>query len=147
MPEGITLPEITIVGDPDYQPHTPEEWFTEGFTDGYNGEEAKAPMVSEALVFYYMSGFDCGKQAASDRQAEIERLLEEQPQIREDLGGESFAKAQEEYNRLLEAVFHEHPPHTEGEGEPGAPQEGDPAGLVVPGDRPPLVIPGIQLVE
>ena len=31
MPE-ITLPEITIVGDPDFQPQTPEEWFTEGFT-------------------------------------------------------------------------------------------------------------------
>jgi hypothetical protein len=118
MSGEITLPEITIEGDPNYVPTTEEDWYTKGFVDGYNESEAAPPMVSETLVFYYSAGYEAGKQSAADRQAEIDRMLEDQPQIEGDLKGESFEKAQEQYNELLEDLFHQHPPHIEVEGEP-----------------------------
>lgn len=133
MAGEITLPEITIVGDPDYTPTTPEDFYTKGFIEGYNGQEAQPPMVSETLVFYYDAGVEAGRTAATERQAEIDQMLADQPQLQGDLHGESFAKAEEEYREILEGLMHEHPPHTE------LPEYST--------DQPARILPGIQPVR
>lgn len=138
MSGEITLPEITIVGDPNAVPQNEADWYTQGFVDGYNSpdtEPTRPLMINDTLAAIYIYGVEAGRQSARERQAEIEAMLADQPQIGPDLGGESFEKAQEDYNRLLEELFHQHMPHTELEGGEG-PADGPPRIVEPPGIRP-----------
>ena len=115
----ITLPEITIVGDPDAASVTMADWWANGFVAGYNApssDQDRPLMISDTLAESFAEGVVAGRQVASDRVAELEAELADQPSASPDDGtGESFEKAQEEYNRLLEELFHTHMPHTDPE--------------------------------
>jgi len=53
----ITLPEITIVGDPNSVPVIIADWFAEGFVVGWRDPgtklEAPAPLNEEALAAFF----------------------------------------------------------------------------------------------
>ena len=116
MAGEITLPEITIQGDPASPSITMADWWADGFVAGYNAPDSQIErplMINDDVAAVFFNGVSEGQQAAHDRIAEIEAQFADQPQITGDLHGESFAKAEERFNELLEDVVHEHMPHTE----------------------------------
>jgi hypothetical protein len=116
--DEITLPEITIVGDPEELPITVADWWAAGFVAGYNAPDIQHDrplLINEDLATVFAEGVNAGQRAANDRKAELDAELADQPQIGPDIGGESFEKAQEDFDRLLEDLFHRHPPHTDPE--------------------------------
>ena len=118
----IQLPEITIEGSPDAQAMNASDWWCEGFITGFNAPEdgAERPlMINDTLADSFFAGVASGQNANMEIQIENEDRMREFPQIGPDLGGESFEKLQRRYNEAWEALFHEHMPHTEVEGEPG----------------------------
>jgi hypothetical protein len=133
MTEQITLPEITIEGDPNAQPTNAADWFAEGFIRGFNkpGISPDRPlMINDDLATAFFQGVQSGKNSASEVAAEFEAKFADQPQIGPDLGGETLEKAQESFREAFEALFHQHMPHTETESETLEPLPTPTIGLV-----------------
>jgi hypothetical protein len=119
---AITLPEITIVGSADTRPTTASDWWCEGFIDGFNAPDTPAArplMINDELAAMYLSGYASGQQVNREVQADFEDRSRASPQLQPDLGGEAYAEVEKRYAEAWESVFHQHPPHTEVEGEPG----------------------------
>jgi hypothetical protein len=120
----ITLPEITIVAYTESRPTNAGEWWGEGFVTGYNDPDAEPdrPMLlDDEMTAMFFAGVEKGRETRRAVQAEFEEQLRRMPQIGPDLGGESFEEVERRYREAWEAVFHQHPPHTEVEAEPGEP--------------------------
>jgi hypothetical protein len=121
MSGEITLPEITIEGDPNSQPVTASDWWAQGFISGYNAPDAtpeRPLMINDDLAASFFQGAAAGQQAVREVSVELETQLTGQPQIGPDIGGESLEKAQERFKQAFEELFHQHMPHTESESEP-----------------------------
>ena len=119
---AITLPEITIEGNTDARPTTASGWWCEGFMDGYNAPATPAArplMINDELAAMYLGGYESGQQVNREVQAEFEERYRDSSQIQPDLGGEAYSEVARRYAEAWESVFHQHPPHTEIEGEPG----------------------------
>jgi hypothetical protein len=122
MSSEITLPEITIVGNPGAQPSTQSDWWAEGFIAGYNKpdetpERLRPLVLNDETTAIFLQGVNTGQRTAREVTAELEAELADQPQIGPDLGGESLQKAQERFKQAFEVVVHQHMPHTESESE------------------------------
>ena len=105
MSGEITLPEITIEGDPDSQPVNASDWWAQGFITGYNAPEAtpaRPVMINDELAESFCQGAEAGRQAAREVSAELAAKLADQPQIGPDIGGESLDKAQERFKQAFE---------------------------------------------
>lgn len=116
------LPEITIEGSRDSSPVTPSDWWCDGFTAGFNEPDAspeRPMMINDELAAVYLAGVESGQNAHRNMQAEFQERFRDLPQIGPDLGGEAYDELQRRYVEEWEALFHEHMPHTEVEGEPG----------------------------
>ena len=118
----ITLPDITIEGDPDAQPVNASDWWAEGFVKGFNAPDTvpeRPLMINDELAASFLAGVQSGQQASKDIEAEFDQRFGTSPQVVPDIGGEAFDEVQRRYNEEWEAIFHQHMPHTEVEGEPG----------------------------
>ena len=118
----ITLPEITIEGDPNAQPLNASDWWAEGFIKGFNAPDTlpeRPLMINDELAAQFFAGVENGQHARREIEAEFEEQFRDSPQVVPDIGGETFEEVQRRYNQAWEAVFHQHMPHTEVEGEPG----------------------------
>ena len=121
----ITLPEITIVGDPNAQPQNASDWWATGFVKGYNAPEAAAErplMINDELAAAFLTGFQTGQEANREMQADFEERFRDSPQIGPDLGGEALDEVQRRYQEAWEALLHKHPPHIETPTEEGPPE-------------------------
>jgi len=117
----ITLPEITIEGDPKAQPINASDWWAEGFMKGFNAPNTAAErplMINDELAASFFAGVESGQNANKDIEAEFNERFRDSPQVVPDIGGETFEEVQRRYIEGWEAIFHEHMPHTEVEGEP-----------------------------
>jgi len=118
----ITLPEITIEGDANAQPISESDWWAEGFMKGFNAPDTVAErplMINDELAASFFAGVESGQNAHKDMQAEFMERYRDSPQVVPDIGGDAYEEVQRRYNEEWEALFHEHMPHTEVEGEPG----------------------------
>jgi hypothetical protein len=118
----ITLPEITIVGNTDSPPRNASEWWGEGFVTGYNDPDVipdRPMLLDDELTLSFFTGVEAGRETRRAVQAQFDEQLRGMPQIGPDLGGESFEEVERRYREAWEEVFHQHPPHTEVEVEPG----------------------------
>jgi hypothetical protein len=131
----VTLPEITIEGNPDAQPANARDWWCQGFITGFNAPDTAAErplMINDDLAAIFLTGVKSGQNSHKAMQAEWDARNHDSPQAVSDLGGESYAELQRRYNEEWEALLHEHMPHTEVEGEPGAPPVRPNIGFVPP---------------
>lgn len=122
----ITLPEITIEGDPDSPSITDADWWSDGFVQGFNfpDQTPERPlMINDRLAALFFFGVDDGKAARAATAAEVEALIADQPSIGEDIGGptlESVRKQfEEDFSGLLDP---EHESHIEVEPEATMPR-------------------------
>ncbi|MCA1576906.1 MAG: hypothetical protein LC794_06015 [Acidobacteria bacterium] len=113
----ITLPEITIEGDPDSPPITEADWWANGFTQGFNSpdETPERPLlINDDLAALFFFGVDNGKEAQAVTAAEIDALLADQPSIEGDIDGPTLESVrrqfEEDFSGLLDP---EHEPHIE----------------------------------
>lgn len=116
MADIVTLPEITIVGDPQALPETSMDWWADGFAKGYNApttEPERPILINDELAAFFFQGFNDGAAAANQRIAELEAELAGQPSIGPEIHGQSFEEAQREFNEILEGLLHQHMPHIE----------------------------------
>ncbi len=120
---STTLPEITIEGRTDAQPITPSDLWCEGFMTGYNqpdGSATRPLMINDDLAGYFIAGFACGQDSYHQLKEEWEERFRNMPQVGPGQPIDHEAEElQKEYKEILEALLHEHMPHTEVEGEPG----------------------------
>lgn len=118
----ITLPEITIEGSSDAPAVNASDWWCNGFTTGFNAPDTAAErplMIDDELAASFFAGVESGQNARKDIEAELNERYRDLPQLVPDIGGEAYEEVQRRYNEEWEALFHEHMPHTEVEGEPG----------------------------
>jgi hypothetical protein len=133
MSDTITLPEITIVGDPDMQPQNATDWWCEGFMTGYNKPDAtpdRPLMINDALASAFSFGVASGQASAAEVQAELEAEIGPQQELTTELRGKSLEKAEAQFRRQLEQFFEKEMPHTESESESQAPPPLPTIGLV-----------------
>src|SRR5579859_7858913 len=119
---AITLPEITIEGNPDALPMNASDWWADGFIKGFNAPDTvpeRPLMINDELAASFFSGVQSGQQASKDIETEFNERFGNSQQVVPDIGGEVFDEVQRRYNEEWEAIFHQHMPHTEVEGEPG----------------------------
>jgi hypothetical protein len=133
MSATITLPEITIVGDPDRPPENAADWWCNGFVAGYNSptDTVDRPlMINDTLASVFALGVTSGQEAANAVQAEIEAEMGPRQELTNEIKGKSLEKAEKEFRKQLEQFFEREMPHTE-----------------VESDTPPPPLPTIGLVE
>jgi hypothetical protein len=136
----ITLPEITIVGHTDSRPTNASEWWGEGYVTGYNDPDTdpdRPMLLNDEMTAVFLAGVIAGREARQQMEAEWEARFRNVPQLGPDPGGEPFEEVERRYREAWEAVFHQHPPHTEVEVEPGAPPPMPNIGFVPPALRVP----------
>jgi hypothetical protein len=76
-------------------------------------------MIDDELAASFFAGVESGQNARKDIEAELNERYRDSPQLVPDIGGEAYEEVQRRYNGGWEALFHEHMPHTEVDGEPG----------------------------
>jgi hypothetical protein len=137
MAGDIVLPEITIEGDARSSPQNASDWWANGFTFGYNSPDATAErplMINDELAAMFLLGAQSGRRAARETADAMAALIDQNPAIQEDLGGQSLDRVREQFNRDFGSLFHsEHAPH---------PPHDEPAEILDP-----LPLPNLVLVE
>ena len=117
----ITLPEITIEGDPDSPPITEADWWANGFTQGFNSpdETPERPLlINDDLAALFFFGVDNGKEAQAVTAAEMDALIADQPSIEGDIGGPTLESVRRQFEEDFSGLLNpEHEPHIEVERE------------------------------
>src|SRR5262245_17973298 len=71
----ITLPEITIVGDPGGRPKTEGDFWCDGYVFGWSNPKApleRPPMLADEYAQAYLDGAVAGQREASDAVAQAD---------------------------------------------------------------------------
>jgi hypothetical protein len=69
----ITLPEITIEGDPDAQPMNASGWWAEDFIKGFNAPDTvpeRPLMINDELAANFFAGVESGQNARREMEAD-----------------------------------------------------------------------------
>ena len=117
----ITLPEITIEGDPDSPSLTETDWWANGFIQGFNSpnETPERPLlINDRLAAFFFIGVDNGKNAQAVTAAEMDALIDENPGIEGEIGGPTLESVQRQFEKDFSGLLNpEHEPHIEVERE------------------------------
>jgi hypothetical protein len=112
----VTLPEVTIVGDPNSVPVTVADWYAQGFTVGWKDPGVKpeppAPLNEETLSSYF-AGVSAGSQARKDIEDEIDD--DNGPAVEPDIGGPLFEEVDRKYRETFLKFLEHEDPHSEEE--------------------------------
>jgi hypothetical protein len=110
----ITLPEITIVGDPGASPSTAGDWFAEGFMFGWNHPDTANPEAPAPLREDLLSAYDEGARAGRNARRGIETDYADYdgPAVDVDPGGEPYEEAEKRWKEAWdEFLNHREDPH------------------------------------
>jgi len=116
---AITLPEITIEGNPRGTSETAADWWCDGFMLGWNNPQAAKeppapgpPLNDECLNSYYQ-GIDAGRNAR--RGVEDKFVDYDGPAIDVDPGGEFYEEAERKWREAWQEFLRHEDPHSEQE--------------------------------
>jgi hypothetical protein len=106
---AVTLPEITIVGNPNSVPVSIGDWFAEGFKAGWGDPdvtpEAPAPLDQEALDAFF-EGVGAGSRARRNIETSISD--DSGPGVEPDIGGQIFEEVDREYREAFKKFLEPH---------------------------------------